>query len=206
LYQLGTTEGLHRLTIQTFFIEPIDTPYLFAAPRVVALQGVFPFIQRDREGAISTVAHDLERVTYKVYSDTEEPGEEALRLDKSQYTAAAIRYLQLPEDLDPRIAELAASVVERSRAETRYDEARAIESYLQTEFGYSLDLKAGGPEPLSDFLFRVREGHCEYFATAMAVMLRTRGIATRVVNGFQIGEYNPAADAYTVTFHRQEVG
>ncbi|HVQ38685.1 MAG TPA: transglutaminase domain-containing protein, partial [Pyrinomonadaceae bacterium] len=49
-----------------------------------------------------------------------------------------------------------------------------------------------------DFLFNVKAGHCEYFSTAMAVMLRTRGIPARVVNGFLAGEYNDAADAYTV--------
>jgi len=59
-------------------------------------------------------------------------------------------------------------------------------------------MKASGPDPLADFLFNVKTGHCEYFSTAMAVMLRTRGIPTRVVNGFLPGEYNDAADAYTV--------
>src|SRR4029078_8981146 len=52
--------------------------------------------------------------------------------------------------------------------------------------------------PLSDFLFNVRSGHCEYFSSAMVVMLRTRGVAARVVNGFLPGEYNEAAGAYTV--------
>jgi hypothetical protein len=59
-------------------------------------------------------------------------------------------------------------------------------------------MKAGGPEPLADFLFNIKAGHCEYFATAMAVMLRTHGVAARVVNGFLPGEYNEAAGAYTV--------
>ena len=59
-------------------------------------------------------------------------------------------------------------------------------------------MKAGGPDPLADFLFNVRSGHCEYFATAMAVMLRTQGIASRLVNGFLPGEFNEAAGAYTV--------
>jgi hypothetical protein len=59
-------------------------------------------------------------------------------------------------------------------------------------------MKAHGPDPLSDFLFNVKQGHCEYFATAMAVMLRTQGVATRVVNGFLPGEYNEAAGAFTV--------
>jgi hypothetical protein len=59
-------------------------------------------------------------------------------------------------------------------------------------------MKASGPDPVADFLFNVKAGHCEYFSTAMAVMLRTRGIAARVVNGFLPGEYNEAAGAYTV--------
>jgi hypothetical protein len=83
-------------------------------------------------------------------------------------------------------------------ARNRYDEAKAIEGHLQQDYGYSLQMRAGGPDPLSDFLFNVKTGHCEYFSTAMAVMLRTRGIAARVVNGFLPGEYNDAADAYTV--------
>jgi transglutaminase-like putative cysteine protease len=89
-------------------------------------------------------------------------------------------------------------MIANAHARNRYDEARAIESQLQSDYGYSLDMKAGGPDPLADFLFNVRVGHCEYFSTAMAVMLRTRGIATRVVNGFLPGEYNEAAGAYTV--------
>jgi hypothetical protein len=89
-------------------------------------------------------------------------------------------------------------MVANAHARNRYDEARAIESQLQSDYGYSLDMKAGGADPLADFLFNVKAGHCEYFSTAMAVMLRTRGIATRVVNGFLPGEYNEAAGAFTV--------
>lgn len=199
LFQLGTTEGLHRLTTQTFFVEPIDTGVLFAASRVVAVQGAFPDIQRDAEGSLSVGRHDQGRISYRVYSDTTEPDEATLRADAAPYPPEFGRYLQRWQSLDPRIEKLARDVIARSGAQNRYDQARAIESYLQTEFGYTLDLKAGGADPLADFLFRVREGHCEYFATAMAVMLRTQGIATRVINGFQTGAYNDAADAYIVT-------
>jgi transglutaminase-like putative cysteine protease len=199
LFQLGTTERLDRLTTQTFFIEPIDTPVLFAASRVVAVQGAFPFLQRDAEGSLSSIRHEQGRLSYRVYSETNEPDEELLRLDAEPYSAAFERYLQRPDALDPRIEKLARDVILSAGARNRYDKARAIESHLQTDYGYTLDQKASGEDPLSDFLFRVREGHCEYFATAMAVMLRTQGIATRVVNGFQTGVYNDAADAYTVT-------
>jgi transglutaminase-like putative cysteine protease len=203
-FQFGTTGGLHRLTTQTFFLEPIDTPVLFAAPRAVALQGSLPFIYFDREGGLQTRQHNEERLTYKAYSDTSEPDAELLRRSSSfsnvqVYAGDLSRYLQLPKNLDQRISNLARQVITNASARNRYDAARAIEDHLQHEYGYTLDLKAGGSDPLADFLFRVREGHCEYFSTAMAVMLRTQGIPSRVVNGFQMGEYNDAADVYTVS-------
>jgi hypothetical protein len=121
-----------------------------------------------------------------------------LRRDLRPYTAAYYRYLQLPDNLDRRIGPLATAMILNADASNRYDAAKAIESQLQHDYGYSLEMKAGGPDPLADFLFNVRVGHCEYFATAMVVLLRTHGIAARVVNGFLPGEYNEAAGAYTV--------
>jgi hypothetical protein len=197
-FKLGTTADISRLTIQTVFLEPIDTPVLFGAPRIVALQGSLPLVRVDAEGAIQTRPHDDEKVVYKVYSDIAAPGATVLRFDPLDYLVPAVRYLQVPGNLDPRIAALAKSVTALSGSRTGYDDARAIESYLRDNYEYSLDLKASGPDPLSDFLFHVRSGHCEYFSTAMAVMLRTKGIASRVVNGFLPGEYNEAAGAYTV--------
>src|SRR6202008_3744488 len=52
--------------------------------------------------------------------------------------------------------------------------------------------------PLEDFLFVQRRGHCEYFATALAILLRTQGIPTRVVNGFFGGEWNEFGGYYAV--------
>ncbi len=208
-YQLGTTEGLHRLTTQTFFIEPIDTPVLFVAPRAVALQGPLGLISRDSEGALSARGNLQQRISYRAYSDTVEPPVEYLRNDLLAYPRDLMpysrttfdRYLQFPAELDPRIGLLAREIISRRGTRNRYDAARAIEAYLSGSFGYTLEMRAGGKDPLADFLFRVRAGHCEYFSTAMAVMLRTQGIAARVINGFQMGEYNSAANAYTVRQH-----
>src|ERR1051325_11267496 len=197
-YQLGTTESLHRLTAQTIFLEPIESPILFAAPRPVALQGDFSLVRIDGEGAVQARRRDLERVVYKALSDTTTPDASLLRRDATPYPSEFRRYLQLPANLDPRIEARANAMVVNEHARNRYDEARAIESQLQSDYGYSLEMRASGPDPLSDFLFNVKTGHCEYFSTAMAVMLRTRGIASRVVNGFLPGEYNDAAGAYTV--------
>ncbi|HST52725.1 MAG TPA: DUF3488 and transglutaminase-like domain-containing protein [Pyrinomonadaceae bacterium] len=211
IFRLGTTEDITRLTTETFFVEPIDTPVIFAAPRAIALQGAFPFVRRDRDDGLATRQHPSERITYTVYSDTYEPPPERLRADRMRVSTAATAnlrrsveaYLQLPANLDTRVGSLAWSVVRQSGARNAYDAARAIESHLSENayggrYSYSLDMRAAGPDPLADFLFDVRTGHCEYFATAMAVMLRTLRIPARVVNGFQSGEYNSAADAFVV--------
>lgn len=211
LFPLSTTEDLNRLTTQTFFVEPIDTPVLFAAPRAVALQGALPYVRRDGQDGLSSRPHTQERVTYTVYSDTVEPEAERLRADRRSYPQAATpnlrlpvgKYLLWPDTFDGRVADLARRVATEAGANNRYDAARAVEAHLSGNayggaYGYSLQMRASGPDPLADFLFNVREGHCEYFATAMAVMLRTLGVPTRVVNGFQAGEYNAAAAAFVV--------
>src|ERR1041385_201305 len=197
-FKLGTTEDRGNLTAQTFYLEPVDTPVLFGAPRILAVQGKLPFLRIDAEGAIQTRPHDQERVAYKVFSDTTEPSPATLRSDRLEYTVDSARYMELPANLDPRIHDLTRDVLRKSNATNWYDAVHAIESYLRDNYRYTLELKAGGADPLADFLFNVKQGHCEYFATAMAVMLRTHKIAARVVNGFLPGEYNDAAGAYTV--------
>ena len=197
-FQLGTTEALHRLTTQTVFLEPIDSAVLFAAPRAVAVQGDFPFVRVDAESSLQSRHHDFDRIIYKVFSDFTEAEVGTLRKDMRPYPPSFARYLQLPPTLDPRITDLAHTMIVDADARNRYDAAKAIESRLRSDYAYSLQMKAGGPDPLADFLFHVRAGHCEYFSTAMAVMLRTHGVAARVVNGFLPGEYNEAAGAFTV--------
>lgn len=198
VFPLDTTEALHRLTVQTIFLEPMDAAVIFAAPRAVAVQGPFPFLRMDSEGSIQTRRHELERLIYRAVSDTTAPNPEVLRREGQPYPASSFHYLQLPAPLDQRIPELAGRIIQKENARNSYDAARAIESALRNDYGYSLEMKATGSDPLADFLFNVREGHCEYFSTAMTVMLRTQGIPARVVNGFLTGEYNPAAAAYTV--------
>ena len=195
IIQVDFASGRESLLLQTIYLEPLDTPVLFAAPRAVGVQGNFAVLNKDLYGGIS-FQRSGERASYKVLSDTSLPTESVLRADNEAYPVQFGNYLQLPDPLDPRIEQLAADVTKGYR--TRFDAALAIENYLQTQFGYTLELKAGGPDPLADFLFSVREGHCEYFATAMVMMLRTQGIASRLVTGFQQGDYNETADVFVV--------
>jgi protein-glutamine gamma-glutamyltransferase len=98
-------------------------------------------------------------------------------------------YLQLPR-LDARIAPLAA-VVSRD-AVSNFEKARAVEAYLRNHYSYTLHQPDRPPaDPLASFLFERRKGHCEYFASALAVMLRTLDIPSRVATGFDSGIYNP---------------
>ncbi len=198
LFQLGTTESLNRLTVQTVFLEPIESPVLFAASRPVAIQGDFSAVRVDAEGSVQSRKLGFDRLLYKALSDMTQPDVAVLKRDRQPIPAAFARYLQLPDSIDPRISARANAMVVNAQARNRYDAAKAIETQLQQDYGYSLQMKASGPDPLADFLFNVQTGHCEYFSTAMAVMLRTHGIPARVVNGFLPGEYNEAADAYTV--------
>ncbi|MEQ1761959.1 MAG: DUF3488 and transglutaminase-like domain-containing protein [Pyrinomonadaceae bacterium] len=195
IIQVDYATGRESLLLQTVYLEPLDTPVLFAAPRAVGVQGNFQILMRDAYGAIY-FQRPGERISYRVLSDTSVPPVADLRADREAYPIEFSNYLQLPDKADPRIEELAASLTVNTR--NRYDAATIIENYLQTQFGYTLDQKAGGDDPLADFLFNVREGHCEYFASAMALMLRSQGIATRVVTGFQQGEYNETADVFVV--------
>jgi hypothetical protein len=196
-FRIPLTSTRSNLVVQTVYLEPLDSPILFSLSRPSVIQANFSILFKDSDGSLTFPSrNNFERLSYKVLSDTSLPSQRDLRSDNSLYGKDAERYLQLPENMDPRIARLAADLTKS--ANNRLDKAKTIEQYLQTQFGYTLELKSGGEEPLADFLFNIREGHCEYFATAMAVMLRTQGIATRVVNGFQAGEYNETADVYVV--------
>ena len=195
LIQVASPRGRDRLILYTVYLEPLNSDVMFVLPRAVGVQGPMANVMRDEDESLKFPSRG-ERVSYRVVSDTAVPDVGALRQDNGPYAEGDFSYLQLPQDLDPRIVDLASLVTQDTR--TRFDAAQAIETYLQTQFGYTLDQKAAGDQPLADFLFNVREGHCEYFATAMAVMLRTQGVATRVVNGFQRGDYNETADVFVI--------
>lgn len=195
IIQIDYASGREAITVQTVYLEPLENPVLFGLPKIIGVQGNFPVLFKDRHGSVS-FNRSGERISYKVLSDRSLPSPEQLRADRAEYSDDIDNYLKFPDGIDPRIKQLAAQVTEQSRS--RYDAAKAIESHLQNNFGYTLEQKASGDQPLADFLFNVKEGHCEYFATAMAIMLRTEGIATRVVNGFSQGEYNDTADVWVV--------
>ncbi len=80
-----------------------------------------------------------------------------------------------------------------------YDQAQAIESYLRTNFSYTLTPPdPHGTDPMHFFLFDSKAGYCEYFASAMGDMLRSLGIPVRLVNGYGPGSYDDRQQRYVV--------
>jgi transglutaminase-like putative cysteine protease len=186
----------HRLVQYQILLEPISTEVLFAAARA-RLVLTSARLRMDTGETLSTDYHPYSRVRYNVISDIAPPWASSLRKAGTEYPPNFEEdYLSLPE-FDRRIHELARNI---TRAETNnYDRARSVESYLKENYGYTLDLPSTRElDPVGQFLFESRRGHCEYFASSMAILLRTLGIPSRVVNGFQTGEYNAVGKDFIV--------
>ncbi len=106
--------------------------------------------------------------------------------------------IQLPKGLDPRIAALAKHLT--ANAPTMYDKVVAVESYLRNNFTYDVNINLPpGQEAVSWFLFNSGyKGYCNYFASAMAIMLRTLGIPARISVGYPNGKYDTKARKYVI--------
>ncbi|MBS1791189.1 MAG: DUF3488 domain-containing protein [Acidobacteria bacterium] len=197
-FRIDGTDSRHGITEQKFFMEPLELRNVFVAPRPMVVVGV-PELLCDLGDGLWTEAYQPNDLGYTVYSDTWIPTDEELAADNSREYPRNItqRYLQLPENHDRRIDQLAAKLTET--AKTQLETARRIEQHLRTQYDYSLELQpVENGDPVADFLFNTHAGHCEYFASAMVLMLRARHIPARLVNGFQTGEYNPTVDVFTV--------
>ena len=182
---------------QTFFVEALSTDVVFAAHKALAVSQEVGTLRRDFNENLRTDAHRFKKLRYSAISDTIRPDPRKIS-DFSPIPQEILDiYLQLP-DADPRIPELAKRAA--GPAGDRFSRAKNVEEYLLRNYGYSLVLGGtpGGRDPLAAFLFDVRNGHCEYFASAMAILLRHLGIPSRLVNGFRAGDYNAIGGNWTV--------
>jgi transglutaminase-like putative cysteine protease len=194
---LAKTAGhLHRLapgaidTKMRIFLEPIDTRSLILPREAVTIElstrlyqdiagGVLMLEPRSSllEYRVGIASRPVYRAELPRLDDPDEP-----TLDRGGIT--------------PRIEDLAkrlASGLPPEEAATR------IQRYLGDNMAYTLDFVGRQAEsPVEDFLFRYKSGHCEYFATAMILMLRSVGIPSRLATGFLGAEFNPLEDYYIV--------
>lgn len=194
----------------TVLLQPVATDTMFAPANVLSLRGNLSgegsnqeagarrsYLLRDAAGTLYNPFHNFSTVRYEGFSALPARNVPRLRGAPANYSQDIRNtYLQLPK-LDPRVKDLAEQIT--ARLQNPYDKTEAVETYLRTHYSYTLNL-AGKPgdDPIAHFLFETRAGHCEYFASAMAIMLRTLGIPTREVNGFLPGEYNDLGEDYMV--------
>lgn len=128
-----------------------------------------------------------------------EPSITELRTASNEYPEWINRhYLSLPDTVPARLRNLALDLT--ATLATPYDRALAIESYLR-KYPYTLNVPT--PPPNRDvadyFLFELRKGYCDYYATSMVVLARAAGLPARLVIGYASGSYDPIQGYYIVT-------
>jgi len=181
---------------QTFTVYLPGNTLIFAAQHPVAVS--LPAIV---QGRFTAQAHDLMLIrsprpfgaqqTYEVISLVPVPDVESLRQAGTAYPEWVQRYLQLPPGLDPRIRRLAERIT--AGYDNPYDKAAALEAWLRRNIRYNENIPAPPPgrDGVAYVLFDIRQGYCDYYASAMAVMARALGIPARVVSGYAQGEWMP---------------
>jgi len=175
-----------KMISQTVYLEPYENIYLFALdkPVFISLKGT-----KKNTDFTHTSSRFIEKRTrydaISIVSDT--IGDDVIDEKK---------YLQIPEDLSSRIKDLVHNLVPGKEKE---ENIRLIHRFLNNgSYKYSLEKLPISETPLEDFLFNVKHGNCEYFASAYAVMLRIAGIPSRLVGGYRGGYYNDMGGYYLV--------
>jgi protein-glutamine gamma-glutamyltransferase len=181
----------NTLVKQDIWLDPLDSDVLFGAttPRIVAyphtLRPRKPLAERNDEIRLDHGS----TVHYTVWSQLRRPSPEELRASSGTLPNGYQAYLQLPPEITRRTRDLARQIT--AGLSTEYDKAEAIRRWLINNLTYTLVLaEPGSQEPVDFFLFDRKQGHCEYFASAFAVLARAVAIPTRQVNGFLGGEWN----------------
>jgi transglutaminase-like putative cysteine protease len=182
-------------------LEPIDPPVVFLPPRTVGvrLQPMEPSLLNENltllagpEGEFRYTAGDGRGLRYEAYV----AGDSEVLLEGLRVEDRA-RYLSIPPGVSEKLAALAHTWADAEPTQTA--KAHAIEEHLRREYRYdTASPSSGKPHPVEDFLFESHRGHCEFFSTAMALMLRSIGIPSRNVTGFVGGTYNRFGHYYAV--------
>ncbi|MBF0463474.1 MAG: DUF3488 domain-containing transglutaminase family protein [Nitrospirae bacterium] len=179
-----------KTILQTIYLQPYDNKFLFALDRPVSVSYRGSKISEDFTVSLRDTVKAM--IKYDVISKIEVP----LNSNARTIPNNTKRYLQLPDNVPPQILSLSKSLTGgRSTDEAIKTIYRYLHSGLYT---YSLDKLPTSDTPLSDFLFKKRSGNCEYFASAMALMLRAAGIPANVIGGYKGGVYNNVGRYYIV--------
>jgi len=158
-------------------LEPRDHPTIFFIGRPLHVQGRFGNVMLDELGNLRVITAPGARLRYEVLSSM-----------SRRTTQPTARSRKLPP-VDPRVVDLAHEIIAGNRGDAAG--ADALLGFFRKGFRYTTTPgDPGDADPLARFLFETRTGHCEYFASALAVMFRAVGIPSLVVNGYLGNEWN----------------
>ena len=181
---------------QRIYSAPLDARVLFAVHPAVDIDPLSE-IQPIFDNVGDLLYWGSAAPAYAVRSIRSRPTPAELRTATGAFIPGRQFFLQVPP-LSREALALADSLM--GGLPTQYDKAQALVDWFQREFVYTLELPRTPREATLDaFLLQRKEGHCEYFSTAMAILLRTQGIPTREVNGFLGGEWSQFGDYLAVT-------
>jgi transglutaminase-like putative cysteine protease len=169
---------------------------IYAAGQLVTVDQAYSVAYRTGDDAFGATTA---ATAYRADSLVALPTEAELRAAGSSYPRwVQRRYLALPAKLPKRVLALARDLT--ATEATPYDRAKAIETYLRT-IPYNLDIPAPpvNRDVVDYFLFDLRQGYCDYYATAMVVLARAAGLPARLVIGYASGAYDAAANRYVVS-------
>jgi transglutaminase-like putative cysteine protease len=201
---LPTIQGREVIT-QTVTNYLPNSSFLYAAPEVLSTdRQMFVDATYDEQGQTLVTALRSRFILrqgdqYQVASRVSTADATTLRVASTDYPQwVRDRYLQLPDTVTPRTLDLATQLA--GAQANPYDKAIAVRDYLRANIDYNDQIAAApeGVEPLDYVLFDLKQGYCTYYASAMAVMLRSQGVPARVVSGYALGEYDPTAQNYRV--------
>jgi transglutaminase-like putative cysteine protease len=187
---LFTVRGYEKdMLEQRIMLEPLDTDVLFAADRPHGVMGTFARLWTDGAGSIHLYSPPYSRIEYTAFSTIAQGG----LADSSEPIEANLDASIASEKVRTLVAGITANTASDSQ------KAEAISEYLRTNYRYTLSPASNAAvPPLDDFLFNSKEGYCEHYATALAVMLRVAGVPTRIATGFVRGEWNSYGKYYVV--------
>jgi transglutaminase-like putative cysteine protease len=151
----------------------------------------------DLAGALRSPRARIPGLTYSATSAVSTAGEAALRAAGTGYSPLIRNWYGRPPDVPERVRALARQLAPPSA--TPYDRARAIEAHLRTlRYELKVPVPPAGRDGVDFFLFDSKTGYCDYFASAMVVLLRSAGVPARVASGYALGELDPTTGRWIV--------
>lgn len=174
---------------QSIYPEPTASLTLIALDRPAALS--LYRVKRSPDGVYELIGGARTRLSYSASSLPKSGTDQRNSIDRSFY-------LQLPDQLPDRVKNLAGKIIHSGTT----DRARVtfLEDYFRNgNYRYSMRNLATGPDAMEQFIFEKKLGHCEFFASSFALLLRAAGVPCRLVGGYLGGEYNQLGGYYLVT-------